>query len=74
MIEWHDDAHFSLGGLRFRLDVSRDRPTSADASEIVLMKPRVDLVDAYVDALSPYRDCNVVEFGVWGGGGGYDLL
>jgi hypothetical protein len=68
MLRWIDDHHLELDGLRFRLDVSRDRPLDWDGGEIVLMKPRADLVDAYVEALAPYRGCNVVEIGVWGGG------
>jgi hypothetical protein len=67
LIDWRDDTHFTLDGLAFRLDVSRDRPILAEGAEILLMKPRRDLVDAYVEALAPYRDGNVVEFGVWGG-------
>jgi predicted O-methyltransferase YrrM len=68
MIHWLDETHFEIDGLRFCLDVSRDRPLADSGAEIVLMKPRADLVNAYVDALARYRNCNVVEFGVWGGG------
>jgi hypothetical protein len=68
MIHWLDETHLEVDGLRFRLDVSRDRPLGDDGSEIVLMKPRADLVNAYVEALASFRNCNVIELGVWGGG------
>ena len=67
MIHWLDDTRLELDGLRFRLDMSAERPADASGDEIVLMK-RADLVNAYVEALRPYRDCNVVELGVWEGG------
>lgn len=68
MLRWIDDHHLELDGLRFRLDVTRERALDYDGGEIVLMKPRADLVNAYVEALDPYRAGNVVELGVWGGG------
>ena len=67
MIHWIDDQHLDLDGVRFRLDMSGERPLDDGGSEIVLMKT-CELVKAYADALAPYHNCNVVEVGVWGGG------
>lgn len=67
-LDWRGDDRFELDGLTFRLDVSRERPLAPQGTEIVLMKPRADLVDAYVEALTPYRGGNLVEIGIWGGG------
>lgn len=67
-VQWMDEQRLELDGLIFRLDVSRERPLEeSERGEIVLMKPRVDLVEAYVAALEPYRGGNAVEIGIWGG-------
>jgi SAM-dependent methyltransferase len=67
-VRWLDDLRLELDGLVFRLDVSRERPLEDVGAEIVLMKPRIDLVNAYIEALEPYSGGNVVELGIWGGG------
>jgi len=64
-IQWIDQRTFDLGGVRFHLDLSRERPGSSD--QLVLMKDRA-LVESYQKLLDSTRVKRVVEMGIWGGG------
>jgi predicted O-methyltransferase YrrM len=65
-ISWIDANTFELGGLRFHLDLARERPVASE--RLVLMKDRA-LVDCYVDLFRDRPAQRVVELGIWGGGG-----
>lgn len=65
-INWIDDKTFDLGGVRFYLDLSRERPVSSD--RLILMKDR-PLVSCYERLFATKRVKRVVEIGIWGGGG-----
>jgi predicted O-methyltransferase YrrM len=65
VIRWIDDQTLELGGIRFHLDLSRERPVAS--SRLVLMKDR-QLVESYEKLFHSARLKRVVELGIWGGG------
>lgn len=64
-LEWIDAKTFEVGGMRFHLDLSRERPVSSD--RLVLMKDR-PLLNCYQDLLVGLQASRVLELGIWGGG------
>lgn len=64
-IRWIDEKTLELGGIRFHLELSRERPVAS--SRLVLMKDR-QLVESYERLFGSAGMERVVELGIWGGG------
>lgn len=64
-IAWIDEKTLEVGGIRFHLDLARERPIADE--RVVLMKDRA-LVEGYAALLRGTRVERMVELGIWGGG------